>query len=85
MRITTTLGPECRCHICGQLVDASSARGDLTPKPGDYAVCFQCGAVSTYDDNLQKVPVDESTIDPESMQEIEAFRRSIPTRGWPQA
>jgi hypothetical protein len=56
---TTHLKPD-RCPACLYRLDAAiAAFKDVTPSPGDFTVCIQCGAVLEFDNNLHVQKVSE--------------------------
>lgn len=43
-----------KCLSCGIENDvATSVDGDCSPEPGDVTVCFYCGHIMAYDDDLK--------------------------------
>jgi hypothetical protein len=42
------------CPHCGKLLDGVTCLEDdaITPKPGDFSVCFGCSALLTFDETL---------------------------------
>jgi len=75
----TTRVPGSRCHVCGKRHSAATATQRQTdqPSPGDYAVCFYCGAVERFTDTLQLVPV---TLDADTPTEVLRLVRAIKAR-----
>lgn len=53
------------CPACGYRLDAAmdAAGSDAAPGPGDFTVCFGCGAVLRYTDELGVRLVKEDEID----------------------
>jgi len=47
------------CKNCDYLLDAhlSVDEEDVQPQEGDYSVCFGCGAISTFDKDLNIEPL----------------------------
>lgn len=43
---------------CGEELDSIKClnEADCTPSPGDVSVCFVCGTISIFDDNLNRRP-----------------------------
>ncbi len=51
----TTILPDDRCPSCGHVLDAAtSCKGNTreAPSPGDVALCFACGEVLYFDEQL---------------------------------
>jgi Zn ribbon nucleic-acid-binding protein len=54
MNLTDTRVPVSKCPVCGEPNDmAASIEADVTPKPGDFSVCLECGHVMVYDYELK--------------------------------
>ena len=77
--------PECRCLNCDEKLNTVS--GLSRPSPGDLNVCFRCGAVMMFADDLtvrpmSKQEVDALTADSETLsmigRYIQYFRRNPP-------
>lgn len=50
MSVRLPLSP---CRICGSPNDAATdMRGSDSPKPGDFCVCVNCGAIGVYTDAM---------------------------------
>lgn len=50
--MNTTVMPECKCTACGASMDRATHVGTVTPAPGDVAICFDCGHVMIFADDL---------------------------------
>jgi hypothetical protein len=50
------------CPACGRPATAatSAAPGEHTPEPGSVSLCFGCGSVSLFDENLRLRPLTEA-------------------------
>ena len=40
------------CRNCGDILDTASALDHKIPKPGDISLCFNCGEIGIFDENL---------------------------------
>lgn len=49
---------ECLCPTCGVLLNKATPVGhEQRPGPGDVTICFQCGEILLYGENLElKIP-----------------------------
>jgi hypothetical protein len=56
--------PEARCPNCGYLVDAATEWSDQShkPEPNDISICFICGHISAFDDNMHLRELTDSEI-----------------------
>jgi hypothetical protein len=52
--VRSTRVPESRCFNCGGILDGASAAG-RPPVPNDYSVCWYCGAVARFGEDLRLV------------------------------
>lgn len=66
-----------KCLECGARLNAagSPGPGELLPEPGDYCVCYKCGAVMKFSSDLTprgmtEAEMDELTADAETMDEL---------------
>lgn len=53
------------CLHCGKILDAASGvdDDDMPPKPGDVSICFYCGNIAVFGDNLLlRQPTDKEII-----------------------
>ena len=61
---TITRLPGATCPICRSLIDAtSSTRCQHLPKPGDLALCGDCGALLKFDMDLQHPVATQQDLD----------------------
>ncbi len=51
------------CFICGNTLDA--ATGKAKPEPGDITICFYCGTLYRFDENLILQLASNEILDPE--------------------
>lgn len=61
--MATHNAPLQKCPCCGMESNRATNPGDCDnpPKPGDYSICFDCGAILRFNDDLISEPVvDES-------------------------
>jgi hypothetical protein len=55
--------PVSRCLDCGKILDAATdAFGDEKPAPGDASICFHCGHIMAFADNLTLRPLTDEEI-----------------------
>ena len=77
--------PEANCPRCGYRFQANTAVGEENhdPTPGDLSVCFHCGFVSVFTDELLPRPATREEMDalePDVKQmlvRVEAARRMV--------
>lgn len=71
--------PEQKCLKCGQTLDAVGTVGGqvVAPRPEDVTVCLGCGAVMMFDANLERVPMDDSLLDRDTLNEVTDLRIAI--------
>jgi len=51
--VSTTDVPESRCLDCGRMMDrATDPLGTAIPVPGDITICFRCGHIMAFADDL---------------------------------
>lgn len=55
-----------RCVHCGRLLELHSNVDGATPSPGDFSICWKCGGVAAYNEDLQLVGLTE-----DQMEELE--------------
>lgn len=57
--------PPSVCPNCGDVHDAATAAdgSGAMPEPGDFTICFNCGDINRYDDNMQRLHVDPAALD----------------------
>lgn len=74
--------PTCRCPLCGYEIDraGNASKSATPPKPGDRSLCFECGGVLVFADDLSlRAPTfrefDETLCDREMMRLIHAWRQ----------
>lgn len=51
--------PSGPCPECKKLLSAAFTPGRATPAPGDATVCFYCGALCKFDQELRVAPLSE--------------------------
>lgn len=56
MLLTRT--PPCQCSVCGKKLDvvADASGGEAVPRPGSVSVCFNCGALHLFNEDLTIAP-----------------------------
>lgn len=56
----TTRVPPSDCPTCGARTDAATEAPAMRarPQPGDYSICFACGAICRFDATLRLVALD---------------------------
>lgn len=66
--------PRQACSECGYVMDAAThtLRSKSAPKPGDLALCFNCGHAMIFDDNMR-----HREITPEEWGEIATDSRLV--------
>ena len=73
---TDTRVPSSPCCECGKMLDG--AAGPCKPSPGDVSLCFECGSLNVFDDDLKlRRPTDEEMLFVAANSEIQELRRSI--------
>jgi len=80
--------PESRCPSCFKLGDAATEiRNQLVqPQPGDFSICWNCGALLRFDADLTTVlAADMSELTDEQRREVERAQASIRGRRSPGA
>lgn len=57
--------PPSACPKCGDVHDAATAAdlSDAVPESGDFTVCFNCGSINRFDDELHVQQVDQEALD----------------------
>ena len=66
---------------CGMPNDAASHRGRATPRPNDYTVCFYCGHVMAFAEDLtMRALTGKEMIDTAGDQRIIAIQHAIRLR-----
>lgn len=83
---TAKLEPH-QCPACGYAMDAATNAEpgvDITPSPGSASICFRCGALAIYTDELQlRAPAAEELADIKRspqwpiIERIQAARRAV--------
>ena len=54
---------ETHCKSCHHIIDAHTSIGDdAIPNEGDLSICFYCGVVSTFDADLNLIPMTEEEL-----------------------
>ena len=70
--------PTTACWECGHRSDAAS--GATTPKPGDFTLCINCGALSVFADDLAaRPPTDDEVCEATKIPDVRRFREAIYT------
>ena len=81
-----TFRKEARCPCCNNLMDAHtvvSTDNKYQPSPGDVSICFYCGAINLYDEELNiKIMTEEeqrkySKSDPDQWQFVLYAREEL--------
>lgn len=70
------LTPRQNCPHCGYPIDRSAGQ-DRPPEPGDFTVCFHCGAVLSFGPGLLLVKADLNDLDPDTQAEISRIQQAI--------
>lgn len=59
----STAIPVSECPTCHYRMDrTSAASGEGIPRKGDISVCFKCGAVMQFDENLKMISLGEDAL-----------------------
>jgi|tagenome__1003787_1003787.scaffolds.fasta_scaffold18642917_1 hypothetical protein len=71
--------PEGRCTNCGELSNAAaSVNTDEWPSPGHFAICFECGHLMVYGDELTlREPTDAEVLKAAGDPTLIAAQRAI--------
>lgn len=76
------------CPNCSYVLDAETPIfGGRGPRPGDYSVCFSCGACLQFDRNLDHILLDEAVLtgldisQPETARQLRAISYHVRRRG----
>lgn len=63
MSTTSTVMPVTTCPKCGRKTDrALHTQGKETPTSGDLSICFECGTLAEFDENLTLMPIDDGKL-----------------------
>lgn len=69
------------CPMCKQKLDASTRFGDdYKPKPGDITICIMCGAILTYEYDLEirlATLMEINCLDLEETRRLKVYSRAI--------
>jgi hypothetical protein len=77
--VRTTKTPPSPCPECKDVQYGASHKDNAVPEPGDYSLCFNCGALLRFDEDLKLVAVSDA--DPNELSvEDHAFMRSAQDR-----
>lgn len=69
------------CRSCCKIVDAhTSVEGDNCPVPNDFSVCFYCGTLSKFDEELNLIPLTSRELVTLNEADPETFDLLIKTR-----
>jgi hypothetical protein len=84
MKETSFKGVKAPC--CGWLLDtAASLQGDVSPQPGNFTICFNCGSWLMFTDTEGSVRLmtsaDARLVDAESFRILSLVRNQIQKRG----
>lgn len=65
----------CACPVCDYYLDCTANANKETdpPKPGDFSVCFKCGALLRWNlemDMKEATPEDLDELDPDNLKEV---------------
>lgn len=77
--------PPSACPECGEVQEMSApAPGNDDPtaahKPGDYTVCFDCGAICEYGEKMKLVQLDEFEVLGEDFARLRFLQRKVRER-----
>ena len=68
--------PTSTCCECGEVLRACSGPG--TPSPGDFSLCFGCGCLNVFGDDLAlRRPTDEEIFMAAADRDLQTLRRGI--------
>lgn len=68
--VKSTPMPPSPCPGCGKMNDMASSFHRHRPKPGDFSVCFYCGAGLRFDSNMmlrRATPLDIGALPPREL------------------
>lgn len=76
---------DAKCPKCGSSCDMATNADDQSrePQPDDFSVCFQCGEINVYADDLSLKSLtpgdwaEREIIDPELVKEVRAFQQKV--------
>lgn len=72
------------CPSCGKELDAAtSVEKEARPKPGDISICFYCGSINTFQEDLklqQMGPQEYFDLPDEVQRSIQSYVRLIKER-----
>ena len=50
------------CESCGKELDRAAHAADRVPSPGDISICFRCGHLTAFDENLRHRPLTDEEL-----------------------
>lgn len=76
------------CPSCGNIQDAmTSKQSKRKPNPGDFSICYNCGAINQLDESLIMVKAETSILldfaskQPDLFLDMQAYSHRIVMRG----
>ncbi len=88
-RSETRLGRKSSCPACGYGCDSAGTvdGSERSPRPGSICICFKCGAVCKFGDDLALVPFTEAEIgelesDKDAMQYLAEITSALRSFYW---
>jgi hypothetical protein len=75
---TTIFSKKTACSGCGAFLDAAiHTVGDCVPGPGDLSVCFRCGAINLFAEDMSYLPCPPEIIEEMSETDRDFIQKAV--------